>query len=105
MADLAQQFMEGSGGCAVDYAEAMRLAQSAAAQGSAAGATVVGMLYAMGHGVARDDAEAVRWFERAAAVGEVAAATNLRALAAEGVREAQAAAWRLGLAPAGASGF
>ena len=77
----------------------MLWARRAADQGHDAGEFLLGAIYRNGYGVPVDLRAAVSWFARSAAQGFDPAKKHLRELAVEGVPEAAAAAWRLGLAP------
>jgi TPR repeat protein len=74
--DLAQASYEGRG-TRQDYAEAMRLARLAAAQGNPAAMNLVGVLLSDGLGVTKDGAAAYEWYKRAAELGNSDALLNL----------------------------
>jgi TPR repeat protein len=67
-----------------DYATAYTLYLRLAEQGDHGAQSILGNLYAKGHGVARDFAEAVKWYRKAAAQGNRDAQNNLGNSYAEG---------------------
>ncbi len=60
-----------------DYGKAKEWYEKAANQGSAAGQSSLGAMYANGFGVKQDDVKAVEWFEKAAKQGHAQAQFNL----------------------------
>jgi TPR repeat protein len=56
-----------------DYATALSIFRSLAAQGDANAQSMLGSMYEKGHGVAQDYAEALKWYRLAAAQGNTAA--------------------------------
>ena len=80
-----------------NYAEALRLYQSAAAQGNDYAQYSLATLYLMGTGTSQDYAQAANWFRKAAELGNVDAQFNLGRLLELGTgvakNEAEAAKW------------
>ena len=68
-----------------DYATAMRIWLSLAAQGNADAQFILGSMYADGDGVPRDDAAAVKWYREAADQGHADAQVNLGRMYSVGV--------------------
>ena len=95
-AALAKAYTMGEG-VAVDRAAALAWARRSAALGNMFGEANLGALYEFGWGPRADPHEAARLYERAAIKGEAKAREGLRRLAAQGVKEAVAAAGRLAL--------
>lgn len=60
-----------------DYARALALSSTAAAQGDVAAMNLLGIQYYLGAGVGRDFVQARRWFEQAASGGHDQAQLNL----------------------------
>jgi TPR repeat protein len=60
-----------------DYATALRIYRPLAAQGNASAQSNLGLMYALGRGVAQNYAEAVKWFRLAAAQGDAGAQLTL----------------------------
>ena len=58
--------------------------RKAAERGSAEAQNNLGLMYALGRGVAQDDAEAVKWFRKAAKQGYAPAQNNLGAMRRQG---------------------
>ena len=67
-----------------DYATALREYRLAAEQGDASAQNNLGVMYAMGRGVAQDDALAAQWYRRAAEQGDARAQYNLGFMYADG---------------------
>ena len=64
----------------MDYAEARKWYEKAAAAGNANAMNNLGDLYFNGNGVPEDYAEARKWYEKAAAAGNEVAKANLKKL-------------------------
>lgn len=77
---LGDVYRTGSNGQSVNFAEAFRLYQLAAAQGQAMAMNNVGYLYEGGQGTSKDRAKAIEWYRKAAAKGLELAKTNLKRL-------------------------
>ena len=67
-----------------DDSEVSRALRSSAEQGDAEAQFDLGLMYALGDGVAQDDAEAVRWYRLAAEQGHAPAQYSLGAMYAMG---------------------
>jgi tetratricopeptide (TPR) repeat protein len=67
-----------------EYPNAFRVFIIAAESGHASAANAVGLMYAMGEGIAPDYGRAVRWFDLAANQGDGAAMSNVGELLAKG---------------------
>jgi TPR repeat protein len=72
-----------------DYANALRIFRSLAAQGNAKAQYNLGSMYREGRGVAQNSAEATKWVRIAAAQGLAAAQSNLSFMYASGQRVTQ----------------
>ena len=72
-----------------DYATALKLFRPVAERGDASAQFILGMMYALGQGVAEDHKEAVKWYRLAAAQGNAAGQTNLGVMYATGQGVAQ----------------
>ena len=67
-----------------DYPTALRLWMPLARQGDAPAQTILGLMYANGHGVPQNYAEAVKWWRLAADQGDAPAQSNLGVMYANG---------------------
>ena len=67
-----------------DQAASVDLLKNRAAQGEAKAQTILGTMYADGHGVPQDYAEALKWYRLAAAQGDASAQFNLGVMHAKG---------------------
>jgi uncharacterized protein len=71
MNSIGVMYQKGQG-VAVDYQEAMRWFQQAAAGGNGTAMYNIGVAYQKGMGVQRDPDEAAKWFAKATAAGVTA---------------------------------
>lgn len=67
-----------------DYATALQIFRSLAAQGNASAQNGLGLMYDNGQGVTQDYAEALKWYRLAAEQGNASAQSNLGAMYYEG---------------------
>ena len=81
---LGYAHLNGNGGVARDYAEAMRCFRLAVERGSARAALEIGRMYGLGLGVSKDEAEEVRWYREAADRGNAIAQFSLGMMYANG---------------------
>lgn len=75
--NLANAYLEGNYGCAIDLKRGFDLMHRAADAGFEGAMNDLGRLYATGTGVPQDDVVARSWFQRAANSGNATAAANL----------------------------
>jgi TPR repeat protein len=68
-----------------DYATGLRLLGPLADQGSARAQTILGVMYANGHGVPQNYGEAMKWYRLAADQGDAAAQAALGVIYANGL--------------------
>lgn len=80
-----------------DYSTAFAGFKNLAEQGDATAQFNLGLMYALGHGMAKDEQQAVAWFSKAAVQGEATAQSSLGTMYAHGLGvpkdEQQAVAW------------